>query len=30
MIPEVRVPSNAVDTNRGLEVALSTLAAKVK
>jgi carboxyl-terminal processing protease len=30
VIPEVRVPSNAVDTNRGLEVALSTLAAKVK
>jgi carboxyl-terminal processing protease len=30
VIPEVRVPSNAVDTNRGLEVALSTLAAKAK
>ena len=30
VIPEVRVPSDAVDTDRGLEVALSTLAAKVK
>ncbi|MGH2865644.1 MAG: S41 family peptidase [Solirubrobacteraceae bacterium] len=28
--PEVRVPSNEVDTNRGLEVALRTLAAKAK
>ncbi|HEV3035493.1 MAG TPA: S41 family peptidase [Solirubrobacteraceae bacterium] len=28
--PEVAVPKNVVDTNRGLEVALSTLAAKVK
>ncbi len=30
VIPEVRVPSDAVDTKRGLEVALRTLAAKVK
>ncbi len=30
VIPEVLVPSNVVDTNRGLDVALSTLAAKVK
>jgi carboxyl-terminal processing protease len=30
VIPEVPVPSNVVDTNRGLDVALSTLAAKVK
>jgi carboxyl-terminal processing protease len=28
--PEVAVPKNVVDTNRGLDVALSTLAAKVK
>jgi carboxyl-terminal processing protease len=30
VIPEVLVPSGLVDTNRGLDVALSTLAAKVK
>jgi carboxyl-terminal processing protease len=30
VIPEVLVPSNLVDTNRGVDVALSTLAAKVK
>jgi carboxyl-terminal processing protease len=30
VIPEVRVPSNIVDNERGLAVALSTLAAKVK
>jgi carboxyl-terminal processing protease len=30
VIPEVPVPSNVVDTNRGLNVALNTLAAKVK
>jgi carboxyl-terminal processing protease len=30
VIPEVRVPSDEVDTSKGVEVALSTLAAKVK
>ncbi len=30
VIPEVRVPSNVIDTARGLDIALSTLAAKVK
>jgi carboxyl-terminal processing protease len=30
VIPEVLVPKNIVDTNRGVDVALSTLAAKVK
>ena len=30
VIPEVRVPSSIVDNERGLDVALSTLAAKVK
>jgi carboxyl-terminal processing protease len=30
VIPEVLVPKNAVDNNRGLNVALSTLVAKVK
>jgi carboxyl-terminal processing protease len=30
VIPEVLVPSDDVDSNRGLQVALSTLAAKVK
>ncbi len=30
VIPEVRVQSNVIDTARGLDVALSTLAAKVK
>jgi carboxyl-terminal processing protease len=30
VIPEVAVPKNDVDTTRGLDVALSTLAAKVK
>ncbi len=30
VIPEVRVPSSVVDTERGLDVALGTLAAKVK
>jgi carboxyl-terminal processing protease len=30
VIPEVRVPSNLVDTEQGLAVALRTLAAKVK
>jgi carboxyl-terminal processing protease len=30
VIPEVLVPKDAVDTNRGLDIALNTLAAKVK
>ncbi len=30
VVPEVPVPSNGVDTDRGLDVALSTLAAKVE
>jgi carboxyl-terminal processing protease len=30
VIPEVHVPGNIIDTDRGLEVALDTLAAKVK
>jgi carboxyl-terminal processing protease len=30
VIPEVHVPADEVDTNRGLDVALGTLAAKVK
>src|SRR5580692_3201430 len=30
VVPEVAVPKNVVDTNRGVDVALSTLAAKVK
>jgi carboxyl-terminal processing protease len=30
VIPEVLVPNNIVDTNRGVDVALSTLAAKIK
>ncbi|MGA2453995.1 MAG: S41 family peptidase [Solirubrobacteraceae bacterium] len=30
VIPEVLVPKNIVDTNRGVDVALNTLAAKVK
>jgi carboxyl-terminal processing protease len=30
VIPEVRVPNDVVDTTRGLDIALSTLAAKVK
>jgi carboxyl-terminal processing protease len=30
VIPEVRVPTNVVDSTRGLDIALSTLAAKVK
>ena len=30
VIPEVRVPGNVVDTARGLDIALSTLAAKVR
>jgi carboxyl-terminal processing protease len=30
VIPEVRVPANVVDTARGLDIALSTLAAKVR
>jgi carboxyl-terminal processing protease len=30
VVPEVAVPKNVVDTTRGLDVALSTLAAKVK
>jgi carboxyl-terminal processing protease len=30
VIPEIKVPKSEVDTNRGLDVALNTLAAKVK